>query len=77
LFAGGALLLVWSISGEAHTSFEATQQGGNLLQITTELIHLLLKQPVLQAASMAVLWVCHVAWRTLKLRLNAIVITTD
>ena len=76
LLAGGALLLVWSMRGEAHDSVEAMQQGGNLMQITAEFLHPLFEQPFWIIAIIVALGVCHVAWRGLK-RWRNLITTTD
>lgn len=47
LSAVGALLLIWSMRGEAHDSHEAMLAGGNLLQLTHAAIHPLLEVPYL------------------------------
>lgn len=47
LLAAGALLLAWSMRGEAHDNHEAMMQGGNLLQLTRALIHPILEIPYL------------------------------
>jgi len=49
LSAFSALLLVWSMRGEAHDSHEAMMQGGNFLQLTRALIHPILETPYLPA----------------------------
>ncbi|MCQ8103927.1 hypothetical protein NP590_07415 [Methylomonas sp. SURF-2] len=49
LFAFGALLLVWSMRGEAHDSHEAVMEGGNLMQLTHALLHPVLEIPYLPA----------------------------
>ncbi|WKJ89186.1 hypothetical protein QZJ86_14285 [Methylomonas montana] len=49
LLTAGALLLAWSMRGEAHDSHEAMMQGGNLLQLTRALIHPILEIPYLPA----------------------------
>ncbi len=47
LSAVGALLLVWSMRGEAHDSHEAMLEGGNLMQLTRALFHPVLEIPYL------------------------------
>ncbi|WNB74729.1 hypothetical protein [Methylomonas koyamae] len=39
LLAAGALLLVWSVRSEAHSSYAAMLDGGNLLQLTRVALH--------------------------------------
>ncbi|WP_415878871.1 hypothetical protein [Methylomonas sp. TEB] len=49
LLAAGALLLAWSMRSEAHDSYDAMLEGGNLLQLTRALIHPILEIPYLPA----------------------------
>lgn len=39
LLAAGAFLLVWSMRSEAHNSYEAMLEGGNLSQLTRAALH--------------------------------------
>lgn len=55
LLAAGALLLVWSMRSEAHNSFEAVMEGGNLLQLTRAALHPLFEIPDLPALLISVL----------------------
>ena len=77
LLTGGAVLLVWSMRSEAHSSFEAMQQGGSLLHMTIEFLHPLFEQPWWMVAIMAALWTGHIAWRMLKRWLTVIPVTMD
>lgn len=73
----GALLLVWSMRGEAHSSFEAMQQGGSLLQLSIEFVHPLLEYPMAIVAVVVLLVVCYVVESALKMWLKEIFNTTE
>ncbi|QSB02555.1 hypothetical protein JWZ98_06320 [Methylomonas sp. EFPC1] len=45
----GALLLVWSMRSEAHTSYDAMMEGGNLMQLTQAALHPFFEIPDLPA----------------------------
>ena len=49
LLAAGALLLAWSMRSEAHDSYDAMMESGNLSQLTRALIHPILEIPYLPA----------------------------
>jgi hypothetical protein len=55
LLAAGALLLVWSVRSEAHTSYEAMMEGGNLLQLTRAALHPLFEIPDLPTLLISIL----------------------
>ncbi|WP_020482649.1 hypothetical protein [Methylomonas sp. MK1] len=56
LLAAGALLLVWSVRSEAHTSYEAVMEGGgNLLQLTRAALHPLFEIPDLPTLLISIL----------------------
>lgn len=55
LILSGAVLLVWSMQSDAHSSHEAMQSGGSLLRITAALLHPLLESPYLPALVMGLL----------------------
>lgn len=55
LLAAGALLLVWSMRSEAHNSYEAVMEGGNLLQLTRAALHPLFEIPDLPTLLISVL----------------------
>lgn len=52
LILSGAMLLVWSMQSDAHSSHEAMQNGGSLLRLTAALLHPLLESPYLSALVM-------------------------
>ncbi|MCK9604837.1 MAG: hypothetical protein M0R33_00110 [Methylomonas sp.] len=51
----GALLLIWSLRGDAHGSLEAMQNGGSLLKLTAGLLHPLLESDYLPALGLLTL----------------------
>ncbi|MEI8574180.1 hypothetical protein ACH5Y9_14255 [Methylomonas sp. BW4-1] len=55
LLAAGALLLVWSVRSEAHSSYEAMLDGGNLPQLTRAALHPLFEVPDLPTLLISVL----------------------
>lgn len=55
LILSGAMLLVWSMQSDAHSSHEAMQNGGSLLRITAALVHPLLESPYLPVLVMSFL----------------------
>ncbi len=55
LLAAGALLLVWSMRSEAHSSYEAVMAGGNLIQLTQAVLHPFFEIPDLPAFLISVL----------------------
>ncbi|CAD6874391.1 hypothetical protein [Methylomonas fluvii] len=55
MLAAGALLLVWSMRSEAHSSYEAMLEGGNLLQLTRAALHPFFEVPDLPTLLISVL----------------------
>lgn len=70
LLSVSALLLVWSIKGEAHSSIEAMQQSGSLLHLIAAFLHPLLEQPWLIFGPTGGLLVAYMLGRGLKIWLS-------
>ncbi len=59
--ATGALLLIWSLRSDAHSSLEAMQNGGSLLKLTAGLLHPLLENGTLSAVGILTLLILGIA----------------
>lgn len=57
----GALLLIWSMGSDAHSSLEAMQNGGSLLKLTASLLHPLLENGTLSALGILTLVILGIA----------------
>ncbi|ANE54875.1 hypothetical protein [Methylomonas sp. DH-1] len=55
LLTAGAFLLVWSMRSEAHSSYEAMLDGGNLSQLTRAALHPLFEIPDLPTLLISVI----------------------
>lgn len=67
----GALLLIWSLRGDAHSSLEAMQNGGSLLKLTAGLLHPLLESgylPALGILTLVILGIAAFRHRRVKIR---------
>lgn len=67
----GAMLLIWSLRGDAHSSLEAMQNGGSLLKLTAGLLHPLLENGRLAAlgiSTLVILAIVAFGHRQIKIR---------